>query len=292
MLSPTVTRLLGRTNAMGVGQTLSAVAILLMAFWQHPVGGPLLYAVSAGAISMFNVQIMSVRQALIPEHLLGPGAGRLPHGDLGRHPGRHARGRALGAWLGLPAVFVDRGPGRHRPRPDHLGRPARSPARDRRGVRRATERSTHRNPPPLPPRRACLGCRHERLRRCWTGPTGPGTSSSAGAGEPGSAGDAPIIEPATGAELGRTGRAGVDDVATARRSAAEAQQDWAALPHTQRAAVLRKAGDLFTEHGDELAGWNVREVGAVPGMAGLRPARRRRGVLRRRGADRALRSVS
>ena len=66
-----MTRLLGRTTAMGVGQMLSAVAILLMAFWQHPVGGPLLYAVSAGAISMFNVQIMSVRQALIPEHLHG-----------------------------------------------------------------------------------------------------------------------------------------------------------------------------------------------------------------------------
>ena len=85
----------------------------------------------------------------------------------------------------------------------------------------------------------------------------------------GSAGDAPIIEPATGEELGRTGRAGVDDVATAAASAAEAQRAWAALPHTQRAAVLRKAGDLFTEHGDELGGWNVREVGAVPGMAGF-----------------------
>ena len=85
----------------------------------------------------------------------------------------------------------------------------------------------------------------------------------------GSAGDAPIIEPATGEELGRTGRAGVDDVATAAASAAEAQHAWAELPHTQRAAVLRKAGDLFTQHGDELAGWNVREVGAVPGMAGF-----------------------
>jgi benzaldehyde dehydrogenase (NAD) len=85
----------------------------------------------------------------------------------------------------------------------------------------------------------------------------------------GSAGDAPIVEPATGEELGRTGRAGVDDVATAAASAAEAQSDWAVLPHTQRAAVLRKAGDLFTEHAEELAQWNVREVGTVPGMAGF-----------------------
>ena len=91
----------------------------------------------------------------------------------------------------------------------------------------------------------------------------------AGSWRAGSAGDAPIVEPATGQELGRTGRAGVDDVAAAASSAAEAQPGWAALPHTQRAAVLRKAGDLFTEHGDELAQWNVREVGAVPGMAGF-----------------------
>ena len=62
---------MGRTHAMGASQTVSACAILLMAFWQHPLGGPVLYAVSAGAISMFNVQIMSIRQALVPEHLFG-----------------------------------------------------------------------------------------------------------------------------------------------------------------------------------------------------------------------------
>ncbi|MBV9832668.1 MAG: benzaldehyde dehydrogenase [Marmoricola sp.] len=85
----------------------------------------------------------------------------------------------------------------------------------------------------------------------------------------GSAGDAAIVEPATGDELGRTGRAGPGDVTDAAASAAVAQREWAALPHTQRAAVLRRAGDLFAEHGEEIAGWNVREVGAVPGMAGF-----------------------
>ncbi len=37
--------------------------------------------------------------------------------------------------------------------------------------------------------------------------------------KPGSAGDGAIIEPATGAELGRTGRAGPDDVTAASASA-------------------------------------------------------------------------
>src|SRR3954447_22888344 len=90
-----------------------------------------------------------------------------------------------------------------------------------------------------------------------------------GGWRPGSAGDAAILEPATGEELGRTGRARVDDVASAASSAAQAQREGAALPHPQRAAVLRRAGDLFTQHGDELAEWNVREVGAVRGMAGF-----------------------
>ena len=85
----------------------------------------------------------------------------------------------------------------------------------------------------------------------------------------GGGGDAPVLEPATGAELGRTGRADVGDVTAAAASAARAQEEWAALPHTARAAVLRRAGDLFSAHAEELSGWNVREVGAVPGMAGF-----------------------
>jgi len=63
-----------------------------------------------------------------------------------------------------------------------------------------------------------------------------------GAWVPGAGGDADVIEPATGASLGRTGRAGAADVATAAISASEAQREWAALPHPARAAVLRKAG--------------------------------------------------
>ena len=75
-------------------------------------------------------------------------------------------------------------------------------------------------------------------------------------------------------------------------SAASAQQEWAALPHPARAAVLRKAGDLFGQHADELAEWNVREVGAIPRHGRLRPARGGRGVLRPPRACRARRSAS
>jgi benzaldehyde dehydrogenase (NAD) len=98
----------------------------------------------------------------------------------------------------------------------------------------------------------------------WAGKVFAGGRWDAGSGV-----EQPVIEPATGATIGTTGSATGDDVATAARAAAEAQREWAARPHGERAAVLRRAGDLWTEHADEIAGWNVREVGAVPGMAGF-----------------------
>ena len=78
-----------------------------------------------------------------------------------------------------------------------------------------------------------------------------------------------VVEPATGKVLGRVGRANADDVARAAESAAQAQREWAALPYPARAAVLRRAGALWAEHAEEISWWNIREVGAVPGMAGF-----------------------
>jgi benzaldehyde dehydrogenase (NAD) len=80
----------------------------------------------------------------------------------------------------------------------------------------------------------------------------------------GGGGDYAVIEPATGAELGRLGAATPDDVDRAARRAQDAQREWAALPYSERAAVLRRAGDLFTSHGDEITEWIVREAGSIP----------------------------
>lgn len=96
-----------------------------------------------------------------------------------------------------------------------------------------------------------------------------GNILKAGAWQPGQGGDYAVVEPATGAELGRMGLATAADVAEAAAAAAEAQLTWAALPHPERAAVLRRAGDLWQRHAEEITGWNIREVGAVPGMAGF-----------------------
>src|SRR5919112_256741 len=88
-----------------------------------------------------------------------------------------------------------------------------------------------------------------------------------GAWTDGRGGTYAVVEPATGNELGTMGQADAEDVAEAAAFAAEAQKQWAALPHTARAAVLRRAGDLWAEHADEIRDWNVREVGAIPPMA-------------------------
>ena len=90
-----------------------------------------------------------------------------------------------------------------------------------------------------------------------------------GAWVPGSAGLLDVIEPATGSRLGQVGLASPADLAKAAESAAIAQRDWAARSHLERATVLRRAAQLWVEHADEISWWNIREVGAVGGMAGF-----------------------
>lgn len=84
-----------------------------------------------------------------------------------------------------------------------------------------------------------------------------------------SGGSAPDIEPATGEELTRVGVGDPSDIQRAAERAAEAQRDWARTPFDERAAILRRAGDLIHDNAEELHGWIMRETGAIGGMAGL-----------------------
>lgn len=84
---------------------------------------------------------------------------------------------------------------------------------------------------------------------------------------PGAGGSRPVVNPSTGALLGSLGLAAPEDVDVAVAAAVKAQPAWAELPFTERARILRRAGDLWTEHADELTQWLVTETGAVPGFA-------------------------
>lgn len=72
-----------------------------------------------------------------------------------------------------------------------------------------------------------------------------------------------VVEPATGHELGTVGLADVADLTAAAAEAAEAQKAWAKAPFAERAAVLRRAAELWREHRDEVEAWLTRESGAA-----------------------------
>lgn len=76
-----------------------------------------------------------------------------------------------------------------------------------------------------------------------------------------------VVEPATGEQLGTVGLPGVEDVGRAAARAAGAQRAWAATAPQERAAVLRRAGELFREHAGEVGDWLVREAGSVRSKA-------------------------
>ncbi len=86
---------------------------------------------------------------------------------------------------------------------------------------------------------------------------------------PGSGGSYDAVEPATGRKLARVGAASSADVQRAAQTAARAQVEWAALPYDRRAAVLRRAGQLFLDHEDEIHEWLMRESGAIRPFAGF-----------------------
>ncbi|XTR50879.1 aldehyde dehydrogenase family protein [Pseudarthrobacter sp. So.54] len=85
----------------------------------------------------------------------------------------------------------------------------------------------------------------------------------------GSGGNQDVIELTTGAVLGSVGVATAADVGLAATTAADAQQAWAAARPEERAAVLRRAGQLWEEHAEEIQGWIIRESGGIPAKAAL-----------------------
>ena len=85
----------------------------------------------------------------------------------------------------------------------------------------------------------------------------------------GGGGERAVVEPATGDELGRIGLASPADVAAVAARASAAQRAWGAASYQDRAAVLRRAGDLWQQHAEEIQGWLVRETGAIPPKAQL-----------------------
>ncbi|MDE1148092.1 MAG: benzaldehyde dehydrogenase [Azospirillaceae bacterium] len=74
---------------------------------------------------------------------------------------------------------------------------------------------------------------------------------------------AAVIEPATGATLGKVALVDPATVRTAAAAARRAQKGWVALSPDDRAAIFRRAATLAESHGEEIITWLVRESGSA-----------------------------
>lgn len=91
----------------------------------------------------------------------------------------------------------------------------------------------------------------------WHGKIFDGQWSAGGAGR------SNILDPSSDALLAEVGLTSIADVDRSVDAAKSAQQDWANLPFTERAAILRAAAEKLHERTEEFADWNVRECGAI-----------------------------
>jgi benzaldehyde dehydrogenase (NAD) len=80
--------------------------------------------------------------------------------------------------------------------------------------------------------------------------------------ETGTGAEREVREPATGRHLLTIRESTPDDVRKAAAAAKEAQAAWAAASYQERAAVLRRACDIYEQHRAEFGTWTQRETGA------------------------------
>lgn len=80
--------------------------------------------------------------------------------------------------------------------------------------------------------------------------------------QPGSGEPYEVREPATGLALLTLNRSTVEDVRQAAERAAKAQAAWAETNYQERAAILRRAADIYERHRAEFGTWTQRETGA------------------------------
>src|SRR5689334_12692652 len=74
-----------------------------------------------------------------------------------------------------------------------------------------------------------------------------------------------VREPATGRPLLTLNQSTPEDVARAAATAKAAQPAWAETSYDERAAILRRAAEIYAAHRPEFGTWTQRETGAVHG---------------------------
>ena len=106
IVSPLLTRLLGRTAAMGLAATVGGATLIAIGLWPTLVVTLVAWPLGALAISAFNVQIMSVRQVLIPDALFGRVQGAYRTVLWGSIPIGTVAGGAIASLTDLPTAMI------------------------------------------------------------------------------------------------------------------------------------------------------------------------------------------
>lgn len=82
-----------------------------------------------------------------------------------------------------------------------------------------------------------------------------------GAWTKGDGGDEPVLDPATGEEIGRTPHASVADLDRALAAAERGFREWARLSPFERQRIMEQAARLLEERKEEIATWCTIEMG-------------------------------
>jgi MFS family permease len=106
LISPWLVDRLSRTVALGLSIVVCSVSAIAMGVWPIQVVGFVAWFASTFALAVYDVQIMSIRQAMIPEKLFGRVQGAYRTVIWGGIPLGTLLGGAVGRALGIPPVFV------------------------------------------------------------------------------------------------------------------------------------------------------------------------------------------
>ena len=109
--TPPLARRFGRGPMLTFGATLSAVTMGAMGLTRNGLVGAALFALSAAGVMVWNVLTMSLRQALIPQHLFGRVQGAYRTLVWGAIPVGALSGGFLADAIGVRPVFVLGGAG-------------------------------------------------------------------------------------------------------------------------------------------------------------------------------------
>jgi MFS family permease len=109
--TPALARRFGRGPMLTSGALLSAVTMAAMGLTRNGYVGAALFGVSAGGVMVWNVLTMSLRQALIPQHLFGRVQGAYRTLVWGAIPVGAIAGGLLANAVGIRPVFVVGGAG-------------------------------------------------------------------------------------------------------------------------------------------------------------------------------------